>query len=294
MSLAAPSASRNPRLGILLMIAAVAVFAAQDGFSRAMAGEYNTFMIVMIRYWAFAGFVVILALRRPEGFRAAIRSDRLGAHVLRGTLLVAEITLIVWGYTRIGLINSIAIFAVCPLLIVALSGPILGERIDVRRWIAVGAGMVGVLVILQPGAGIASWFALFPLGSALLFALYSVLTRLTTRDEPTFPAFFWPAVVGLVLATALGLPALEPVKPQHILPIAVYSALSILSHWLLLKTYEQIEAARVQPYAYLQILFVTAIGMTFFDEPLHLPVVIGTAVIVAAGLYALSLERRGG
>jgi drug/metabolite transporter (DMT)-like permease len=286
------SSSRNPVLGIWLMVAAVAAFAAQDGFSRHLAGEYNTLMIVMIRYWAFAGFVIFLALRRPEGVRAAVRSNRLGAHLVRSCLLVAEICLIVWGYTLIGLIESHAVFAICPLLIVALSGPVLGERIVWQRWAAVGAGMLGVLVILRPGFGVFSWAALLPLASAFLFATYSVLTRLTTRDEPTFPAFFWPGVIGAILMTGIGLPHLEAMTPQDMGFLAVYCAISILSHWLLLKCYEQIEASRVQPYAYLQIVFVTLIGLTVYGEVLELPVALGTVIIVAAGLYALSLERR--
>jgi len=284
--------SSNPTRGIWLMIAAVAAFAAQDGFSRHLAGEYNTLMIVMIRYWAFAAFVIILALRRPEGPRAAIRSTRLGAHILRSILLVTEVCLIVWGYTLIGLIESHAVFAICPLLIVALSGPILGERISWQRWAAVGAGLAGVIIILRPGAGVFSWAALLPFAAALMFAAYSVLTRLTTRDEPTFPAFFWPGVIGAVLMTGLGLPNLEPIAPQDMIFLAFYCALSIFSHWLLLKCYEATEAARVQPYAYLQIVFVTLIGLTIYDEHLAPLVALGTAVIVAAGLYALSLDRK--
>ncbi len=284
--------SRNPNLGVWLMIAAVASFAAQDGFSRHLATEYNTLMIVMIRYWAFAGFVIVLALRQPQGPRAAIRSNRLGAHVIRGTLLVAEVCMIVWAYTMIGLIESHAVFAICPLLIVALSGPILGERISWQRWAAVAAGMVGVIVILCPGMGVFSWPALLPLASALFFAMYSVLTRLTTRDEPTFPSLFWPAVIGAGLMTTVGLPNLEPVAPKDMPYLAVYCALSVLSHWILLKCYQATEAARVQPYAYLQIVFITLIGLTVYDETLALPVAIGTGIIVSAGLFALSLERE--
>ena len=286
------SSSKNPAKGIWLMVAAVATFAAQDGFARHLAEEYTTLMIVMIRYWAFAGFVIFLAIRRPEGPRAAIRSRQLPAHLIRSCLLVAEICLIIWGYTLIGLINSHAVFAICPLLIVALSGPILGERISWQRWAAVAAGMLGVLIILRPGMGVFSWAALLPLAAATLFAMYSVLTRLTTRDEPTFPAFFWPGVIGAVLMTVIGLPHLEPMLPQDMAFLAVYCALSIFSHWLLLKCYEQIEAARVQPYAYLQIVFVTIIGITIYGEVLELPVALGAMVIIAAGLYALSLERK--
>jgi drug/metabolite transporter (DMT)-like permease len=286
------TSSRNPTLGIWLMVAAVAAFSAQDAFAKHLAGTYSTQMVIMIRYWVFAGFVILLALRRPEGARAAIRSSRLPAHLLRSCLLVAEICLIVWGYTQIGLINSLAVFSVCPLLIVALSGPILGETISWQRWAAVGAGLVGVLVILRPGMGVFSWAAILPLASALMFAVYSVLTRLTTRDEPTFPAFFWPGVIGAVLMTGIGLPHLRPMLPQDAGFLTAYCGLSILSHWLLLKCYEQVEAARVQPYAYLQLVFVTGIGMAVYGEVLALPVAIGSVIVVAAGLYALSLERK--
>lgn len=275
------------RKGILLMIAAVASFAVQDGFSRHLAGTYNTLMVVMVRYWCFAGFVTVLALRRPEGFRAAIRSRRLPAHVVRSLLLVAEICVIIYGYTLIGLIESHAVFAVCPLLIVALSGPVLGERLSWQRWAAVGAGLIGVLIILQPGSGVFSWPALLPLISAFFFATYSVLTRLTTRDEPTFPAFFWPGVIGAVIMTAIGLPHWQAIGGIDLAFLMIYASISVFSHWLLLKCYQVAEASSVQPFAYLQIVFVSIIGITVYGETLALSVVVGTALIVAAGIYAL-------
>ena len=275
------------RKGILLMIAAVASFAVQDGFSRHLAGTYNTLMVVMVRYWCFAGFVTVLALRRPEGFRAAIRSRRLPAHVVRSLLLVAEICVIIYGYTLIGLIESHAVFAVCPLLIVALSGPVLGERLSWQRWAAVGVGMIGVLIILQPGSGVFSWPALLPLIAAFFFATYSVLTRLTTRDEPTFPAFFWPGVIGAVIMTVIGLPHWQAIGGIDLAFLLIYAAISVFSHWLLLKCYQVAEASSVQPFAYLQIVFVSIIGITVYDETLALSVVLGAGLIVAAGIYAL-------
>jgi drug/metabolite transporter (DMT)-like permease len=282
----------NPRKGILLMIAAVFAFAAQDGFSRHLAETYNTLMVIMVRYWFFAAFVLLLALRRPEGLRAAVRSGHLRAHMLRSLLLVAEICIIVYGYTKIGLIQSHAIFAVCPLLVVALSGPMLGERLSWQRWAAVGTGMIGVLIILQPGYGVFSWAALLPLTAAFSFALYATLTRLTTRDEPTFPALFWPAVIGAVIMTAIGLPNWQPVQGGDLALLLIYASISILSHWLLLKCYEAAEASAVQPFAYLQIVFVSIIGITVYGELLAPAVVFGTALIVAAGIYALWHSNR--
>ena len=279
--------------GIWLMVLTVMVFATQDGFSRLLAGNYNTLMVVMVRYWIFGAFVMVLALRRPEGLRAAVRTTRPVAEVLRAVLLVAEVCVIVYGYTLIGLINSHAVFALCPLLVVAMSGPILGERISWQRWAAVGVGCIGVLVILRPGASVFSWAALLPLISAVMFALYSVLTRLTTRDGAGFAAFFWPPIIGVVLMTVIGLPYWEAVSPRDGVFLLIYGLLSVLSNWLLQRTYETVEASTVQPFAYLQIVFVTGIGLTFFGEVLHVQVVVGVVIVVIAGLYALWLQRRG-
>ena len=283
--------SRNQTRGIWLMVAAVFSFASQDAFARHLAGTYNTLMIVMIRYWIFAVFVMILALRRPEGIRAAVTSHHLPAHILRAVLLIAEICIIVWAYTMLGLINGTAVFSVCPLMIVALSVPLLGERLTRARLVALALAAVGVLIILRPGAEVFSWPALLPLLSAFLFALYSILTRLTTREEPSFAAFFWPPLVGAGLMSVIGLPAWQPMAALDWLFVLIYGLISVLSNWLLQKTYESAEASVVQPFAYLQIVFSTVIGISIYGEVLHPAVAIGSGIVIAAGLLAWAASR---
>lgn len=280
--------------GIWLMVATTASFAVQDGLSRLVAENYNTLMVVACRYWLFAIFVLGWAWRRPEGFVRAVRVRRWWIHLLRASLLVAEIALMVQAYTMIGLIQSHAVFAVCPLLIVAMSGPILGERIGPARWGAVALGLVGVLIIERPGAGVFAPAALMPLASAVMFGLFSVLTRATTRDEPSFPSFFWTGMLGAILMTPAGLWMWQPVRGWDAVPLVAYAAVSILSNWLLTKTYQAAEASSVQPFAYLQIVFVAAIGLFFFGETLEPAVAVGAAVVVGAGLMALVLAPREG
>jgi drug/metabolite transporter (DMT)-like permease len=141
----------NPRLGIFLMIATTFVFAMQDGISRYLAGEYNVLMVVMIRYWFFAAFVIALASRSRGGIARAARTEQPWLQAGRGVLLALEICVMVLAFTLLGLVESHAVFTCYPLLIAALSGPILGERVGWRRWAAIGVGFIGVLVILQPG-----------------------------------------------------------------------------------------------------------------------------------------------
>jgi len=277
--------------GIWLMIATVAGFAVQDGFSRMLAGAYNPFMVVMIRYWVFAAFVIALATRQPAGL-AALKTRALGLHAFRAALLVAEIIAIVYGFTLIGLIETHAVFAACPLLVVALSGPVLGVRLTTDKLVAVAIGCVGVLVLLNPGADVFSWAALFPLASAFMFALYTVLTRKVAGIDPFFPTFFWTPVLGAVLATIAGLPHWEPVQGLDWLWLLTYASLSVLSYWLMQKTYEAVEASTVQPFAYLQIVFTSAIAIAFFDEALTLHVMLGAGIVILAGLYTLTRGRK--
>jgi len=279
------------RKGILLMIAAVASFAVQDGFSRHLAGTYNTLMVVMVRYWCFAGFVTVLALRRPEGFRAAIRSRRLPAHVVRSLLLVAEICVIIYGYTLIGLIESHAVFTCYPLLVAALSGPILGEQVGWRRWSAIGVGFVGVLIILQPGFAVFSPWALVPLLSSFLFALYGLLTRYVARKDAASVSFFWTGTAGAVAMTPIGLWHWQAMTPADWVWMATLCCTGALGHWLLIRTYAVAEASAVQPFAYLQLVFVAVLGITLFGEALQTHVIVGAAIVVSAGVFTLWRQR---
>lgn len=283
---------QNTRLGIALMIAAVFVFTLQDALSKHLAAAYNPLMVVMIRYWVFAAFVLALALRRPGGLRSGIATRHAGLHMARAALLIAEIGIIVTSYTLIGLIDTHAVFAVCPLIIVALSGPVLGEKVGLARWLAIAAGLAGVLVILQPGSGVFSAAALLPLASATMFALYSLLTRRATQAEDAFLSLFWSGIFGAGLITGIGLFWWEPMTGADWLWMGLYGGLAVFANWLLIRCYEVAEASAVQPFAYFQIVFVSIAGLVVFGETLAPHVVLGAAIVVGAGLVTLLYGRR--
>ncbi|MEO1680807.1 MAG: DMT family transporter [Pseudomonadota bacterium] len=282
---------QNPRLGILLMIATTLVFAAQDGISRHLAGEYNVLMVVMVRYWFFAAFVVTLAMRQA-GLRAAAATEQPLVQVLRGVLLAAEICVMVSGFVLLGLVQSHAVFAAYPLLVAALSGPVLGEKVGWRRWAAIGVGFVGVLIILQPGFGVFSPYALVPLCAATMFALYALLTRFAGRKDSTATSFFWTGIVGAVVMTAVGIWFWEPMTGRDWLWMFALCITGAGGHWLLIRTYEVAEASAVQPFAYLQLVFASALGLLVFSETLEWNVALGAAVVIGAGIFTLLRERR--
>jgi drug/metabolite transporter (DMT)-like permease len=285
------SAESN-RAGILLMIAVALVFASQDGISRHLAGEYNTLMVVMIRYWFFAAFVVALAAKRQGGVVAAARTSQPWLQIGRSLILALEICVAIWGFTLIGLVESHAIFASYPLMITALAGPLLGEKVGWRRWSAVLAGFVGMLVILEPGAGAFDPLALIPVASAALFALYSLLTRYAARKDRTSTSFFYTGVVGAAVMTAVGLPAWEWMSPGDWVWMAALCVTGVLGHWLLIRCYELAEASVVQPFAFFHQVFAALVGIFVFSEALRANVAVGAAIILAAGIFALWRAHR--
>ncbi|MCE8532702.1 DMT family transporter [Ruegeria pomeroyi] len=281
----------NIPAGIALMLAATVVFALQDGISRHLASSYNTYMVVMIRYWFFAAFVIALAARSRGGLRAATRTAQPGLQIFRGLLLAGEICVAVFGFTVLGLIESMAVFICYPLLVAALSGPVLGEKVGWRRWAAIGVGLVGVLIILQPGMGVFNPWAVVPLISALMFALYGLLTRYAARQDSTATSFFWTGVSGAVAMTAIGLWFWEPMSAADWRWMALLCVSGATGHWLLIKCYEMAEASAVQPFAYFHLMWTAILGITVFGETLRSAVIIGAALIVAAGLFTLWRER---
>ena len=282
----------NQRLGIVLMIATTFVFAVQDGISRHLAETYNVIMIVMIRYWFFAAFVITIATRQSGSIRAAAATRQPILQITRGTLLAVEICVMVSAFVLLGLVESHAIFASYPLLIAALSGPVLGENVGWRRWVAIGIGFIGVLVILQPGYTVFAPAAAVPLASAFMFALYGLLTRYAARKDSTATSFFWTGTSGAVVMTLAGVWFWEPMTAADWRWMAALCITGAAGHWLLIKTYEVAEASAVQPFAYLQLVFASAIGIFLLGETLRPNVAVGAAIVVGAGLFTLWRAKK--
>ena len=283
---------QNERLGILLMIITTIVFASQDGLSKYLATEYNVYMVVMIRYWFFAAFVISMSSRRTGGIKRVAKTKSPILQIFRSVILVAEMCITILAFTLLGLAETHAIFASYPLIIAMLSGPILGEYVGWRRWLAISVGFIGILIILNPGNGIFSSYALVPLAGAILFALYGLLTRYVGQYDNSSTSFFWTGVVGSIAMTVVGLNFWDPVSKSDWSIMLLLSASGVVGHYLLIKCYEVAEASAVQPFAYLQLIWASMIGIIIFEEQITTNVLIGACIIVGAGLFTLWRERK--
>ena len=285
------SAGHNTKLGVLLMVGTTMIFAIQDGLSLHLSSTYNVYMVVMVRYWFFAAFVMTVSAKQAGGLRNAARTKQLFLQGFRGVLLAAEISVMVTGFTYLGLVESLAIFSTYTLIVAALSGPILGETVGWRRWVAIGVGFCGVLIILKPGMGVFSPYAIIPIIAAFMFALYSLLTRYVARLDSTATSFFWTGVIGCVLMTMVGAFHFENMTTFDWVLMLCLCCTGATGHWLLIRCYEVAEASAVQPFTYLQLAFGSTIGVLIFGEVIKPNVAVGAVLVVTAGLFTLWRAR---
>lgn len=286
--------TQNPRLGILLMIAVSFIFAAQDAISRHLATGHSVVTVVTVRFWFFAVVTVVWSATRAGGLRRVARSRHPWIQIFRSALLIFEIWVTVIAFVKLGLIATHSIFAVYPLLVAALAGPLLGEYVGWRRAMAIVVGLVGVLVILRPGFHVFDPAAVYPLAGALMFAVYALLTRRVAWEDSAETTFFYTGIVGALVST-LAVPFFwTPIQGTDLLWMATLCLTAVTGHFLLIKVYELAEVSVVQPFAYFQLVFIGIIGTVFFGERPDGPTILGAALILSAGLYTLLRQKKLG
>ena len=282
-----PSESR----GLLFALAAVTTFSVMDGVSKHLASEYNAPFVIMIRYHVFTAFVLLLAMRRPGGIRAAFRTQHPVLQWTRGIVLGLVTMIGILLFAEFGLAETHAIFASAPLIVAALSMPILGERVGWRRWTAICVGFAGVLIILQPGASQINGWVFVALAMAIVFSFYAVITRLVSRDDDAWTSFFYTAIGGTVVVSLIG--------PFFWVQISLVdwgwmAALCILStggHYLLIRAIDEAPPVVVQPMTYLQTVLASLIGVLVYGEALRSTTVIGAAIVIGAGVFIIWREH---
>ena len=280
---------QRPRLAVALMLVAMLGFAGMDGISKVLGQSLPIPQILWVRYILFTVFVAILL--GPRGMRAALHSEQPWLQFSRALLIVIENGIFVLAFIYMPLADMHAIAAASPLIVVALSVPMLGEKVGPRRWAAVLAGFLGVLVIVRPGFQAVDWRMGIAISGTLLWALYQVLVRLCSRTDSGETTWAWTAVVGLIATTSVG-PAVWvwPDATGWVLLIAI-AVLGSGSHFALIKALGFWQAGALQPYSYTLLIWAAVIGYLWFGDVPDRWTMAGAAIIIASGLYAWHRER---
>lgn len=278
-----------PLRGIGLNLLASIIFCLADTIAKHLATEVSIVQITWTRYIVFVGMSFLLTTQVP-GASFYVRLPWL--QLARGMCLVCSSLFFVLGIRDVGLAEAATIGFIGPILVTFLSIPLLGERVDARRWAALAAGMVGVLVVLRPGTGTFQPEGLYRVASATFWAVGVILTRRMTAVERAESTMFWSAVSGLVVLSAI-IPFhfVQPTTPQLILSLG-QGILSSLGQWLVILSLRFTPASTLAPFSYIQLLWMTIAGFLAFGALPDEWTLGGAAIIVASGLYTAQRERR--
>lgn len=277
--------------GYVFVLLAITIFSIQDAISKHLGTAYPPVFVTMLRYWAFGFFCVLLATKMKGGLKATARTKRPLLQIVRGLLLAAQIVVVINCFAIIGLAHSQAIFSATPIVVALLSMPLLGERVGWRRWTAICVGLVGVLLILKPEGEFFDVNLLLAVFSCFLFAFYVIATRLVSRDDSSMTSFFYTGVVGAVVMTAIGPFYWTWMSWGDWGWMALLCMTSISSHYCLIRAYDMLDAAAIQPLTYLQLVYASIIGVTIYGETLSFYTIIGSVIVVSAGIFTIWREH---
>ncbi len=272
------------------MLAAVASFSLMDAAMKLLSAHYPPLQVTMLRGGASLPFVLAWVLA-SAGVRSMV-PVRWGLHLLRGALGMAMIGCFVYGLKRMPLSTAYTIYFVSPLLVAALSVPLLGERVGPRRWTAIAIGLVGVIVVLRPGVdGIISLPGLMVLLAAVSYAVASVTVSLLTRTDTSQSMVVWFLLIMTVGAAVLAIPGWVPLQPAHAALIAGMGLAGALGQVALTRAFQSGEASMVAPLEYTGLVWVIGWDWLLWRVLPDRATWIGAAIIVASGLYLLRRER---
>ncbi|OWJ96188.1 EamA family transporter [Pseudomonas sp. A46] len=284
------SGANQPLRGILLVVLATFLFAGHDALSKYLGGLYPVIMVVWARYLVHT--LLMAGIFLPRAGLRVLRSRRPGLQVLRALSLLSTSLLFTAGLQFIPLAEATAVNFLAPVLVTALSVPLLREKVSLVQWLAVVMGFIGVLVIVHPGGELFTPAILFPLGSALGFCFYQLLTRkLAAHDSPTTSNFFAGLCNTLVMSALVPFFWQLPNWEGWLLLLALGAA-GMTAHLLLTQAFRHAAPALLAPFGYCQIVFAGLLGFLVFSHTPEASTLAGIAIICLSGLGAAWMQRK--
>jgi drug/metabolite transporter (DMT)-like permease len=277
--------------GILLMCLAGLCFSALDTCAKLLVADFAAMQVVFVRFLGHLAFTV--ASVGPRNLPRLWRTNRPVLLGVRGCLLFISTLGNFLALRYLALSETVSILFASPFLVAVLAGPMLGEWIGPRRWVAVMIGFTGVIVVTQPGTAGFHWAVLFSVMATTSYAFYAIVTRILAATDSNATQQFYASLI----ATIAFLPIMPFVWiwPQDLLSVALMAAtgfFGFLGHGFLISAHRYAPAPILSPFIYVQIVWMTLFGYIVFA---HVPTtanIVGAGIVVASGLYLLFRERR--
>ena len=278
--------------GIGMAVLATLAYALVDTISKYLVRDYPVTMVVWARYTVPT--LLLLAVFLPRRGRSLFRTRHPWLQLSRGLLLTAGTGFIVCAVQVMPLGEAQAISFIHPVLLTLMAVLFLGEKVGRLGWIAIAMGFAGVMIIIRPGGGLFTWAAILPLGLAVCYSSYQLLTRRIAGVENSINSMVFVMLFGaLAMSATLPLSWVAPDGAGCLLLLAV-GIVSGCGHFAMIKALEWAPASMLAPFAYIQLLWVSLLGMLVFNAWPDAITFVGIAIIVAAGLMMAVVRRRSG
>jgi drug/metabolite transporter (DMT)-like permease len=272
------------------MIAAVAAFSFMDALMKLLSAHYPPMEVATLRGAASLPFTVLPVLL--SGRLQDLAPRRWPMHLLRGLLTVVVLGGFVYAVRVLSLANAYSVFLSAPLLVAALSAPLLKERLNWRNWLAIFVGLAGVLTMLRPSAsGLTSFGALAALVGATAYALSAITVRVLTRTDTTVSVVFWTIGLMTLFAAAIAAPAWVPIEPAHWKWLVALGVFAAIGQYLLTEAFRSAPPSVVSPFEYTALLWGVLIDRAVWHVLPSARVCFGGGIVIASGLYVIWHER---
>jgi drug/metabolite transporter (DMT)-like permease len=282
---------RHGRLrAIISMLAAVAAFSGMDALLKFFSGTYPPMEVAVLRGAAALPFMLVPVLLR--GRWRDLMPRRFGMHLARGALAVVVLGGFIHAVRALSLANAYAVFLSAPLIMTALSVPILKERTDRGGWLAITVGLLGVVIMLRPSvSGLVSLGSVAALISAIAYAVSGIMVRVLTRTDTTVSVVVWTVGLMTLFSAVLAAPEWVALEPRHYRWLILLGGLAATGSYLLTEAFRSAPAAVVAPLEYTALLWGITIDRVIWHVLPSARVCVGGAVVIASGLYLIWRER---
>ena len=280
---------------ILLMCAAVTLFACLDANAKYL-GSHFKMPVAEIVWTRFVGqFLLMVALLGPRAVPGLFKTQKFGLQMVRSFLMAATTVCNFVAVQYLRLDQTISIAFLAPLVVALLAGPLLGEYVGWRRALAIVTGFIGILIVIRPGFTQLHPALAVSFAAMLAYALFMIVTRKLSGFDTPFVTLFYSLLVGVVGGALFAIP--QWVWPSNVfecLLLLTLGALGGLGHYLLILAYRLAPASSVSPFLYFQLLSMVSLGYFVFGDTPDRWSLIGSAVVIASGLYLVHRERVAG
>jgi len=271
-------------VGIGLMLTAMAVLPFLDVIAKQLGREGVPVMQIVWARLFFGAVMTMPFALRISGPRALVPNMPL-MHAVRASFIIAATSFFFAALHYQSIADTLAIFFVQPLIVTLLSPFVLGEKVGLRRWVAVLIGFLGTLIIIRPGFHAITPGVPLSLAAGTCLAIYLILTRRIAGSAHPMVTTFYTSLCGAVIMSAIVLFVWQPPTPAQWIFLVLLSAIANGGHYLIIRAYDNAEASLLAPLAYTEMIMATIAGWYFFGDLPDVWTFVGVGILIACAIY---------